>query len=220
MAQRGSPCSWQASRRGRPRCLWYRTTVRQTYTFCSILYLADSVHHHSDHGNIHKINPVRMERPSAKGRPMKTVDEAWLREVLSPRRKISISRTARLLGMHRHTVRKNMKAYGLRYTYTVISDDDLDTIVRAYRHRKPGSGVRYLVGFLRSQGLRIQKTRISASLRRVDQLGRILRQRHTIQRRKYKSSRPNAVWHCDGHHKLILWGIVIHGFIDGYCRTV
>ncbi|KAI0087666.1 hypothetical protein BDY19DRAFT_892184, partial [Irpex rosettiformis] len=26
--------------------------------------------------------------------------------------------------------------------------------------------------------------------------------------------------HCDGHHKLIWWGIVLHGFIDGYCHTV
>ncbi|KAI6114827.1 hypothetical protein EDD16DRAFT_1483344, partial [Pisolithus croceorrhizus] len=31
---------------------------------------------------------------------------------------------------------------------------------------------------------------------------------------------PNAVWHINGHHKLIRWGIVIHGFIDGFCRTV
>lgn len=24
----------------------------------------------------------------------------------------------------------------------------------------------------------------------------------------------------DGHHKLIRWGFVIHGIIDGYCQTV
>ncbi|ESK81644.1 hypothetical protein Moror_3251 [Moniliophthora roreri MCA 2997] len=28
------------------------------------------------------------------------------------------------------------------------------------------------------------------------------------------------MWHLDGHHKLIRWGIVIHGIIDGFCRTV
>ncbi|KAG2134987.1 hypothetical protein BD769DRAFT_1293898, partial [Suillus cothurnatus] len=37
---------------------------------------------------------------------------------------------------------------------------------------------------------------------------------------QYKVSQPNALWHMDGHHKLIHWGIVIHGIIDGYCRTV
>ncbi|KAI5982901.1 hypothetical protein EDC04DRAFT_2616344 [Pisolithus marmoratus] len=31
--------------------------------------------------------------------------------------------------------------------------------------------------------------------------------------------RPNALWHMDGHHKLIRWGIVIHGIVDGYCHT-
>ena len=28
------------------------------------------------------------------------------------------------------------------------------------------------------------------------------------------------VWHIDSHHKLIRWGIVIHGMIDGFCQTV
>ncbi|KDR81021.1 hypothetical protein GALMADRAFT_42458, partial [Galerina marginata CBS 339.88] len=73
---------------------------------------------------------------------------------------------------------------------------------------------------LRRHNLRIQKSRVHQSLGRVNGLGRALRQRTAIQRRKYTSPRPNAVWHCDGHHKLIQWGIVIHGFIDGYCRTV
>ncbi|KAG2364284.1 hypothetical protein BDR07DRAFT_1280150, partial [Suillus spraguei] len=37
---------------------------------------------------------------------------------------------------------------------------------------------------------------------------------------KYHVKRPNVLWHVDGHHKLIRWGIVIHGFIDGFCRMV
>ncbi|ESK83118.1 hypothetical protein Moror_6050 [Moniliophthora roreri MCA 2997] len=28
------------------------------------------------------------------------------------------------------------------------------------------------------------------------------------------------MWHIDRHHKLIRWGFVIHGIIDGFCRTV
>ena len=31
---------------------------------------------------------------------------------------------------------------------------------------------------------------------------------------------PNSVWHIDGHHKLIRWGLVTHGGIDGYSRTI
>ena len=28
------------------------------------------------------------------------------------------------------------------------------------------------------------------------------------------------LWHVDGYHKLILWGIIIHGGINGYSRLV
>ncbi|KAG1781733.1 hypothetical protein EV702DRAFT_962652, partial [Suillus placidus] len=41
-----------------------------------------------------------------------------------------------------------------------------------------------------------------------------------IQRWKYQVKCSNALWHLDGHHKMIQWGVVVHGFIDGYCRTV
>ncbi|KAI5984837.1 hypothetical protein EDD15DRAFT_2143373, partial [Pisolithus albus] len=61
----------------------------------------------------------------------------------------------------------------------------------------------------------IQRHRISSSLQRVDPLGRVLWKQATIHRRQYRVSRPNALWHMDGHHKLIHWGIVIHGIIDG-----
>ncbi|THV01312.1 hypothetical protein K435DRAFT_596802, partial [Dendrothele bispora CBS 962.96] len=63
----------------------------------------------------------------------------------------------------------------------------------------------------------IQKRRIRDSLNQIDRLGRTLRaQRQAkIERVPYRVPRPNALWHLDGHHKLILWGIVIHGCVDG-----
>jgi hypothetical protein len=57
-------------------------------------------------------------------------------------------------------------------------------------------------------------------MRRVDDLGQTLRDWKVVQWKVYSVKRPNALWHLDGHHKLIRWGIVIHGVIDGYCRTV
>ncbi|KAJ7140649.1 hypothetical protein C8R44DRAFT_594690, partial [Mycena epipterygia] len=63
--------------------------------------------------------------------------------------------------------------------------------------------------------LRIQKRRVYSSVHRVDGIGNILRQRRVIKQKDYKVSCPHALWHVDGHHKLILWGIVIHGFVDG-----
>ncbi|KAJ7883186.1 hypothetical protein B0H14DRAFT_2303691, partial [Mycena olivaceomarginata] len=63
----------------------------------------------------------------------------------------------------------------------------------------------------------LQKERVRQSLLRIDGLGRVLR-KHTLERREYESPRPNSTWHMDGHHKLIKWGIVIHGVVDGYDR--
>ncbi|KAG2117380.1 uncharacterized protein F5147DRAFT_567104, partial [Suillus discolor] len=66
----------------------------------------------------------------------------------------------------------------------------------------------------------IQRSRVQSSLWRVDVVGQVLRRRKLIERWKYFVPRSNHLWHLHGHHKLILWGIVIHGIVDGYCRTV
>ncbi|KAJ4465130.1 hypothetical protein C8R41DRAFT_782083 [Lentinula lateritia] len=76
------------------------------------------------------------------------------------------------------------------------------------------------MGFLGEHGLKIQRRRAIGSLQRVDRLGRALRKKNLINRQEYKVKRPNALWHGDGCHKLILWGYVIHAFVDGFSRTV
>ena len=75
-------------------------------------------------------------------------------------------------------------------------------------------------GHVRSLKLKVRQIDVKASMARVRPLGALLRRRQGVQRRPYVIVRPNAVWHMDGHHKLIRWGIVIHGFVDGFCRTV
>ena len=76
------------------------------------------------------------------------------------------------------------------------------------------------MGFLWQRGFYIQQRRIWHSLHHVDGLNRRLRETRIIRRWKYKVPCSNALWHLDGHHKLICWGFVIHRLIDGYCRTV
>lgn len=139
---------------------------------------------------------------------------------MSSKRHITIATLARTLGIHRHTLSKQMKLHGLSKRFDDLSDEELDGLTRSFKAKKPNSGLRYLIGHLRTKGVRVQKRRVMWSLRRVDGLGQVLRRRVAIRRRKYSVPRPNYLWHCDGHHKLIWWGIVIHGFIDGYCRTV
>ena len=145
-----------------------------------------------------------------------------LKEAMNPTHRISKVLLAEKLGIHRNTLRAKLNENLINSSFNEMSDEDLDQIVKGYLESHPKSGIRYLTGHLRTQGLRIQRRRLQQSINRVDQLGQTLRHGMTAKksRKQYHVSRPNALWHIDGHHKLILWGIVIHGVIDGYSTKV
>lgn len=164
--------------------------------------------------------PVEVTNLGGQGRPRKVVDKGWLTEAMSTRRKITFAKLASALNIHRNTLRHYLKSYDLYDRYSSISDDNLDILVKVFKSEKPDSGLRYLVGFLRTHGVRVQRCRVTSSLQRVDPVGQVLRQQKITERRKYSVPRSNHLWHLDGHHKLIQWGIVIHGFVDGYSRMV
>ena len=133
---------------------------------------------------------------------------------------------ASILGINRKTLQARKQEMGIESGYDEISDDDLDRLVSEYRQENPAGGRSYIIGRLRAMNsLHIQQRRIMDSINRVDHLGqgmRAMRQyigKKTM-RKQYHVSRPNALWHIDGHHKLIAWGIVIHGVADGYSRKV
>ncbi|KAJ6487516.1 hypothetical protein DFH09DRAFT_807270, partial [Mycena vulgaris] len=63
--------------------------------------------------------------------------------------------------------------------------------------------------------LKIQRRRVRGSMKRIDHLGSVLRNHRAVDRQKYSVPHSNYLWHLDGHHKLIRWGIVIHGVVDG-----
>lgn len=155
-----------------------------------------------------------------RGRPRTLIDHDWLRDALSPRRKISLTKLAKVLGVSRDTLRKNAIEAGINYGYSTLTDHQFDQIVSSFKLRHPDQGIRYTSGFVRSNDIRVPDRRVVESLRRVDGLGQLFRKRGPIARRDYKVARPNALWHMDGHHKLIRWGIVIHGIADGFSRKV
>ncbi|KAJ7779769.1 hypothetical protein B0H16DRAFT_1237239, partial [Mycena metata] len=64
---------------------------------------------------------------------------------------------AKILGVDRPTLIKHLKANGVYSNFTSLSKSELDTLVKSFRTAKPNSGVRYLIGFLRWHGLRVQK---------------------------------------------------------------
>ena len=168
-----------------------------------------------------RVEVVTTTHTGSRGRPQITINPEILQEAVAPGRRISQTELARSLGIHRHTLRKQLQGHGLsRPTHSIISDEDLDALLTAYREIHPSLGRRYVLGFLQNNGLRIQWDRVSASLRRVDGLRQVLRNHHTLDRHEYTVPYSNYLWHIDGHHKLIRWGFVIHGGADGNDRTV
>lgn len=170
--------------------------------------------------NVRKPTYVHIARMGKRGRPRKVPDRNYLRQALAPGSHIKVTDLADSLGMHRNTLSSYLNENNISHGYSTISNNVLDDIVREYRRANPHAGLRYLSGHLRTLGHKVQQRRVQESVKRVDPLGQILRERNPIRRGKYKVSRPNALWHLDGHHKLIRWGIVIHGIVDGYSRTV
>ncbi|KAJ4496896.1 hypothetical protein C8R41DRAFT_702097, partial [Lentinula lateritia] len=64
---------------------------------------------------------------------------------------------AKCLGIHRHTLRRELKKHGIDYKFTSLTDKQLDEITRVFKQTKPNSGFRYLMGFLGEHGLKIQR---------------------------------------------------------------
>ena len=177
--------------------------------------------HHRERSKVSHINTVTTQRSGKRGRPRKVISESFLREAFKPGRNISVSKLASAIEVHPNSVHYYMKLYKIeRPPFSVVSDEALDSIIQQYKDSHPNTGIRYIRGFLFQQGMRVQRDRVEASLGRVNDIGKVVLRNKIIKRREYKSARPNALWHVDGHHKLGLWGIVVHGFSDGYDRVV
>lgn len=169
------------------------------------------------------LQPVSVVHTESPGRPHKHVDFGILKEATKSSRRIPAITLSNILGIHRNTLRTIIKENGIDTGFSNISNQDLDKKICDYRKDHPSAGRGYIAGHLRSaHNLRVQQKRISDSVNRVDSLGQGMKRRALKKKvhQDYSVDRPNALWHIDGHHKLILWGIVIHGIADGDSRTV
>jgi hypothetical protein len=167
--------------------------------------------------------PVHTARTRKRGRPRKNIDPKILHNAFRKDRRIPSTVLASVLGIDRKTLRSRIKELDIDPGYSTISDEDLDHLIAEYHQENPAGGRSYVMGRLRAKdSLRIQRQRIIDSMNRLDRLGQGMRQRagKKKKRKRYNVPRPNALWHIDGHHKLIAWGIVLHGVADGYSRTV
>ena len=153
-----------------------------------------------------------------RGRPLISITEDQLSGLMELH--FSNRDIANLLHVSPRTIRRRIIQFGLeeQSAYSKINDSSLDAFTQQFVNHHPHSGERSFTGFLRSQGLRIQRWRARDSLWRIDPRGIQSRFRGILQRRRYNVRMPNSLWHIDGHHKLIRWRFVVHGGIEGYSR--
>ena len=101
-----------------------------------------------------------------------------------------------------------------------VDDNCLKQEIFLIKENFPTCGERMVIGCLRSKGILVTRHRVREILRELDPVSLLLRWTSTTLRRKYSVPGPNALWHIDGLHKLVRWGFVVHGCIDGYSRMI
>lgn len=135
----------------------------------------------------------------------------------------SWTKIGEILGVSASTIKRLRQEYNIQdpiQPYSLLSDNELDVVVKRLKQNYPFSGIRMLMGALQSEGIKITRERLQNSIKRIDIFGNISRSIRTTMRRTYRVAGPNALWHIDGHHKLIKWKFVIHAGIDGFSRII
>jgi hypothetical protein len=101
-----------------------------------------------------------------------------------------------------------------------IPDDQVDNLVNNYSQGQPRRGEVTIAAHVATTGFYVPRQQLRESIHRVDPEGVEERSRKPIKRKVYYSNGPHHDWHMDGNHKLIRWGMVIHGCIDGCSRNI
>ena len=154
---------------------------------------------------------------SRRGRPETQIEKSQLLFLIEEGFKLND--IAMMYSCSRRTIERKLEKYSIT-RHQFVSDAELDTHVRSICSLNPFIGEKTVKGTLEYQGIHVQRQRLRSSLRRVDPSGLQTRVWGVLQRRQYSVEAPNELWHLDGYHKLIRWGFVIHGAIDGYSRLI
>ena len=81
-------------------------------------------------------------------------------------------------------------------------------------------GYRSIWHALKLRGIIVSRLVVQQLMQEMDAEGVHARKAHRLRRRQYHSPGPNSVWHANGYDKLKLYGLPIHGCIDGFSRKV
>ena len=106
--------------------------------------------------------------------------------------RFSWTRIAEILGISRSTLYRRLEEDGLpqAITFSSISDIELDAIVIRIKQIHPNDGERLIIGHLTRQNVVVPRSRVRASIHRVDPIGTSQRRSITIRRRIYHSECP------------------------------
>lgn len=140
-----------------------------------------------------------------KGRPSFTITKTQLEMYLE--NGFTLPDISKMICVSTSTVKRRLKKFNLSVgqTYTNISNDNLDSSITKIIGNFPNCGYRRMNGLLLASSIKVGEKRIRESMRRVDPNGVLLRalQISVTNRRQYKVPGILALWHIDGHHKLI-----------------
>lgn len=117
------------------------------------------------------------------GRPFSQVDMDTVRYLKALG--MTVKDIARVLCVSRQTIynRINSSANVTEFaTYSAVSDSDLDTLVSRVKAQHPNNGEVMIAGYLASEGVRVPRRRLRASIHRVDPIGVEERRHHAIRR--------------------------------------
>ena len=144
-----------------------------------------------------------LNRTGAPGRPRIEIDPDILSRTLALEPKTTL---ADALGCSARTIRRRQQEVegrtGLPLTprRPVLSDDELDPIVRGILEEFPHYGRSMLIGALTFNGYNVPERRVRDSITRVCGAPSRFFGSRPIHRRKYYVPAANSLWHHDGQH--------------------
>ena len=148
----------------------------------------------------------------SRGRPAFQISKDILQMFID--NKFTINSMAKMLQVSESTIKRRLHLYELSIssTYSNLSNEALDVIVRDILDLFPKTGYKRMIGFLMARGHRVQEKRVREVMRRVDPEGVIERSisLHIIHRRRYSVPSTLALWHIDGHHKIVRYWLVFY----------
>ena len=165
------------------------------------------LNHRTDH-NVYIPQPITVVHTGQRSCLLKIIDLAYLKEATATSHNIKLTKLVQVLGIHRNMLHIYIKKHGIKHTHSTSSNAELDQLIRQFKAKCPESGLHYTMGHLYAEGRRVQYHHILQSLWRIGHICQVLQDCQIKRWCKYYAKRPNALWHIDGHHKLICWGII------------